>query len=284
MQSSGGSGPSTTAVVLLGVLANAIWAAIAVGGHRLLTRVETNDPRRRRVFIIAIPSAVATVLIISLLIGARLGIGYAWGWLLVVLATGWSLLVVWRELIQFWRVGLVGADATISAGLSYDPALKLVQTELSFLGTGAHKLSRSPEFALALRRCRSDVPIRLLLRKPSDPTLAAASRRAGHSDAEYANNVIESLRLIARLQEAIANIEVRFYEGDPVFRIMLIDRRLALVSFNVYGHGDGSELPQVHVLDVSGQRDVSNSFFHAYERLFNERWNQSSVWDFQEFT
>ncbi len=267
--------------LVLNLLANVLWAIIAILARRLLRRYEKGDPRLRGRWLFGIGAAVLTVLGGSLLLLTRLDAPVFWAWTLVILASVWMLWLPLRELRRLWQVGIRGADRAIGSGLSYDPSLRLIQNELSFLGTGAHKLSRSTEFAKALRRCRSDVPIRLLLRRPDDPTLVAAARRAGRPENEYQANVVESLRSIARLREAISNIEVRFYQGDLVFRVMIVDRRIALVSYNVYGHGDGSELPQLHLVDVSEQTETAGSFFHAFERHFNERWREGEAWDFK---
>jgi hypothetical protein len=274
-------GSSADVGIALNLAANAIWAVLVFGGRRLLKRLDTADPRHRRRVFIGIASSVGLVLAVALWLLARSSTSRTWGWLLVASAAVWCVVVAAWELNRFWRVGVLGADRSVGSGIDYDASLHLVKAELSFLGTGAHKLSRSGEFEVALRRCRSDVPIRLLLRRPDDPALASAARRAGRSEGEYRENVIESLRAIARLQGATGNIEVRFYDGDLVFRMMLIDRRIALVSFNVYGLGDGSELPQLHLVNASERHAVSTSFFHAFERYFNERWAEAMPWDFR---
>ncbi len=272
---------SSAGAITLNLVANALWALLVLGGRKVLERLDGADPRLRQRILLGIAGAIGLVLAIALWLFAGSNTAAIWGWLLVVSAAAWTVLLMTRELYRFWRVGLLGADGSVGRGIDYDSSLRLVRSELSFLGTGAHKLSRSAEFESALRRCRSDAPIRLLLREPDDPALAAAALRAGKQHTEYRDNVVESLRAIARLQGSIGNIEVRFYEGDLVFRIMLVDRRLALVSFNVYGQGDASELPQLHIVDSSDSRDVSSSFFHAFERYFNDRWTQATSWDFK---
>jgi hypothetical protein len=268
--------------LLIGIGANAVWALLVVGGRRILSGTESFSPKRRQLWVLGILIATAVVLGLSLLALIEWHYSAGWGWALVILGCAWAVFVVLRELSQFWNVGVLGADREISKGLSYGPALTLVKTDMSFLGTGAYKLTKCVEFEPALRRCRSDVPIRLLLREPTDPTLVAAESRAGRPAGEYSKNVIESLRTIARLQDSIGNISVRFYKGDLVFRILLINRRIALVSFNMYGKGDGSQLPQLHLVDVSEKHEIDDSFFHAYEKYFNEHWETAKVWDFLE--
>lgn len=278
-----GSESSVTGAIALNVLANALWAAIVFGGRRIIVQLDPKNPRQRRIAILCLIGAIGVVLLGCLWAITIFNIATGWGWMIVIAAAAWAVFTALRELQRFWDVGLVGADRSVAHGINYGDSLRLVKTELSFLGTGAHKLSATSEFDDALRRCRPDVPIRLLLRRPDDPALAEAARRAGKPEHEYGENVVESLTKLARLQRSISNVEVRFYDGDMVFRIMIINRSTALVSFNVYGHGDGAELPQVHILEASEGRDAVRSFYYAYERYFNERWDRASVWDFRAY-
>src|SRR5690242_16908558 len=50
--------------------------------------------------------------------------------LLSSIALAW---IVRSELNQFWRIGLVGADAQIQSGITFDRALNLVSNSLDFL-------------------------------------------------------------------------------------------------------------------------------------------------------
>src|ERR1035441_7033599 len=54
-----------------------------------------------------------------------------------------SAIMAWitrSELHQFWRIGLVGADAQIRHGIDFKKALGLVSNSMDFLGIGAAKL------------------------------------------------------------------------------------------------------------------------------------------------
>jgi len=104
------------------------------------------------------------------------------------------LFFIWRELSQFWHVGLTGADSNIKSGLDYNHALRLCRNQLVFLGTGAAKLTHAPEFEKALLRCRQDHPIKFLLMKPDDSSLEHAAKRAGKPPDEFKRVVISSLR------------------------------------------------------------------------------------------
>ncbi|MDO9558247.1 MAG: hypothetical protein Q7I89_01005, partial [Syntrophales bacterium] len=148
------------------------------------------------------------------------------------------------------------------------------------------------EFEQALRRCRPDKPIRFLLLKPTDENLTYAAQRAGSDKTEYINNVLNSLKKIADIRNRRNyNIQVRFYhdapEGKPravpIFRLVFIDDKLCLMSYNVFGEGGGSELPQLHVVAVKGDRKASESFYYALEQYYESLWAQADPWEFKEF-
>jgi hypothetical protein len=181
------------------------------------------------------------------------------------------------------KVGVVDADISVDRGLDYVKALNLCKSTLEFLGTGASKLSKLSEFEGALVRCRNDRPARFLLSKPDADVLERAAKRAGVDIEHYSHTVTESLRRIAKLVHGRGlNIEVRFYSRPPVFRLMFIDRALCLVSYNYYGEGDGSQLPQLCLRRVKGGREVG-SFYWAVEKYFDELWEDSDIWDPEEY-
>ncbi len=270
--------------ILLSVAACAIWAAIAAGGRRLTGQLRRDNPRRRRDYVLAISAAYAAVLALSLGIEVAANLGLVWGVVLLSLgACLWGFSVI-RELDRYWQVGFLGVDRQIRSGLSYDRSLRLITNQLSFLGTGAHKLTTSSDFERVMKRCPPNSPIRFLLRRPDDSALQIAARKADKPDNQYREQVVESLRILAKVQRGMNNLEVRFYDTDLIFRIMVIDRRYALVSFNVYGRSDdGSGLPQLIVRASAEGHDSADSFFHAFDTFFDERWKESKPWDFQQY-
>jgi hypothetical protein len=64
---------------------------------------------------------------------------------------------------------------------------------------------------------------------------------------------------------------------------MLINDRLALVSVNAYGLGDGSSLPQFHVADTSDDDPHGRSLFTAFRAYFEDLWRDAAEWDFVEY-
>jgi hypothetical protein len=195
---------------------------------------------------------------------------------------GWLLVDFMRGA---WGAGIHGGDRSVAKGINYARALALVQNDLSFLGTSAVKLTGEVRFRKAIMQCRPDRPIRFLLMQPDDANLIRAAQRFQRDPAAYRENAIGSLRRLQdlRINQGVENLEVRFYDTavfEPIFRLMFIDEGLCLASFNVYGRGDGSELPQLHVVAAS---DASRSFYFAFDRYFSSLWERSACWDFQEY-
>lgn len=197
-----------------------------------------------------------------------------------------AIFACWRQLKQFWDVGLIGADRTIRSGIDYKRSLGLCSNSLSFLGVGARKLTEnSSEFEAALKRCnRPNRPVRFLLCKPTSALLSRSAQSAGEAINAYEHRVLESLKVIARLRKSRDwNIEVRFYQIDrPLFRLMFIDSWLCLASHYVFGEGDGSNWPQLQIRRYEAQRDV-NSLYHPFEEYFEELWNSGEPWDFMAY-
>jgi hypothetical protein len=192
--------------------------------------------------------------------------------------------LIWRELGQFWGIGLIGGDCHVANGLNYDKALRLCRNSLSFLGVGAAKLTRSKEFVPAMERChRDNAPIRFLLVDPRDEVLRRAAEQKGVTSQDYQRKVEDSLRLLARLRlDRHFNIEVRFYTDlvEPLFRLMFINEQLCLVSYHVFGEGDGSQLPQMYVKRFEDQRDT-DSFYYPFRLYFDRLWNISQPWNYE---
>ena len=207
-------------------------------------------------------------------------------WLFVVAALAFVSLVLF-ELGKLWRVGIYGADLDIATGIDYQRSLQLSTNRLDFLGTGAAKLTSLPEFEQAVNRChRDDRPVRMLLLDPTggQDFLSSAARRAGHDRDEYARRVRDSLGRIADLVcDRSINIEVRFYSTPQPFRLVFVNDRLCLFGYNVYGEGEEFHYPQLHVVRLSGKRDV-DSFYYSLMRYFERLWEQSDPWTVSEWS
>ena len=194
---------------------------------------------------------------------------------------------LWREPNQFSEIGLIHADRSVEAGLGYDESLKLCKNRLDFLGIGASKLTSSSEFVPAVTRCnRVDVPIRFLLTKPNNHRLELAARQKGLDPVKYREKVEDSLRILQRLKKSSGmNIEVRFYPSEnerdmPLFRMMFINDSILLLSYNIFGEGDGSQLPQIHLKNFLDRRNVE-SFYSPFSSYYTQLWEDSTSWDFE---
>lgn len=272
------------------LIKSAVGSAIVVGAgsliklalNRYTLRSTRSDPRRPRWVIttILILGWVfnITSILIAFLVDLRL-------WWLIPVFSVWCLMIttyIWRHANRMHEVGIVGVDQEIRKGIDYNRALGLCTNTLGFLGIGARKLTKESEFEKAIRRCKETQTIRFLLCKPEHRQLEAAAARFGVERQEYRNRVMESLGTIARLREKYHNIEVRFYHEFQWFRLMFIDDSVCLVSYNLMGEGDGSQLPQLHLSTRQGQREVE-SFYHVFARYFDDLWSKSERWDFREF-
>ena len=189
---------------------------------------------------------------------------------------------------QFWRVGVLGSDRTLTSGLNFKKALNLCKSSLSFLGIGAGKLmATGTTFEEVVRRCQGrEQPVRFLLCSPMNDELEVIAAQAGKPKSEYKEDLKKSLRRLAQLRiERKWNLEVRLYTSLPTFRLLFVDDELCLVSYYRFGDDDGSTLPQLHVAR-SGfwQRSIrSRSFYFGFQRYFEELWKVSEAWDFAAY-
>jgi hypothetical protein len=187
--------------------------------------------------------------------------------------------------LNLWRVGLVGADVRTNRGVTATESLKLCTSGLMFLGTGGAKLTRSDEFEGAVARCTSaGNTVRMLLSKPDAENLVVAAKLAAKPQDEYRMTLSSSLRAIAEMRDKRGGqIDVRFYSGVSPFRLMFINDRLCVFSYNVYGTADETEYPQL--LITSNPSDKRRSYYWGLEKYFDKAWDDAagSVWDFKEY-
>lgn len=185
---------------------------------------------------------------------------------------------------QFARVGLHAAQQSVASGTGYEESLRLCKDRLSFLGTGAFKLTNAINFEDTIHRIdNQSVPVRLLLSHPSNHQIEAAARKAEVDYDQYSRNVEKSLRRLAKLKmDRKLNIDVRFYSDLQSFRMMFIDDNILLLSYNDYGKGDGSQIPQL-VLLKSPLQSSSRLFYFAYEQYYETLWRESLAWNPEDY-
>jgi len=265
--------------LLSGVLSNAVFALCCWGAKKVSTTLERRNPLYRKVLLLTL---LVLWIVLDIFLYTHLS-GYRF-----LLASTFSFVVAafftWKELNQFWELGLIGADRQISKGIDFKRSLALCSNSLEFLGIGASKLTREPNFESTMQRChRSHTPIRFLLCDPQSPELQQIARQAGRDPEEYQRTVRDSLRIIAQQNKDRArNIEVRFYRRLPLFRLMFIDGWLCLASHYVFGEGEGSQWPQLHIRKLRSRRDVE-SLYEPFRRYFQELWDEATEWDFASY-
>ena len=66
---------------------------------------------------------------------------------------------------------------------------------------------------------------------------------------------------------------------------MFIDDHMCLASYNVFGEGDGSQLPQLLVGKPAREQRETSSFYYAFWHYYETLWRQAveSEWDFEEY-
>jgi hypothetical protein len=269
---------STTSDIIVGVIANAIfWILLAIG-QSIYAKIARRNPVYRQ---LRLGLMIFGWVVLNIVLGLCTQI---WPWFLVISLIPMAI-IVGSELNQFWKIGLVGADKEVRAGIDYVNALRMCQNSLDFLGIGAGKLIQNQnEFKIAIDNCnREERPVRLLLIQPTDPGLERIAKMAGKDPQAYRKGVIESLRFIARLRnDEQKNIQVRLYKDFQAFRLMLINDSICLMSYYVLGKGDGSSLPQLHIVKTASARDV-DSLYYGFSAYFGKIWDDSQEWNFRDF-
>lgn len=208
-----------------------------------------------------------------------------------------TLIFIWLLmglLSEYKKVGISGVDTSIKKGMDYKEALKGVQSEFKFLGVGANKLTiNGEEFESAIRRAGIEgKPVRLLLCHPDSDaliTIAKKANKTGDDIYDFSRNVKRSLERLSELKNKGLRIDVRFYKASaeedmPIFRLMFYNSKYCLASYTVFGvpSHTGEQLPQLHLVS-SDQDHGEDSFYFAYEKMFERLWNNenTSEWDYK---
>jgi hypothetical protein len=54
------------------------------------------------------------------------------------------------------------------------------------------------------------------------------------------------------------------------------------MSYYVLGKGDGSNLPQLHIVKTASARGVE-SLYYGFSTYFGKTWDDSQEWNFRDF-
>jgi hypothetical protein len=202
---------------------------------------------------------------------------------LVLLACGvMALAGTQAALANVAGIGVLNAFSSTKTGITPEASLKLVNSEIQFLGIGGGKLTVSEEFMGALTRCASSGgEVRFLLSHPENPALEKLAKRNGRDDASYRSRVRESIReIINKAEMAGVSYEIRTYRLDnelalPHFRLMFIDNKFCLYSHLVWGAGEGWDNPQLFLSKET--KDKADSLYLGYMVYFDDLWNSPAA-------
>jgi hypothetical protein len=213
------------------------------------------------------------------------------GWRVSGAAAGATFYTVSLVSVQalFAKVGIHSAELSVQSGTDYSASLSLCKNYFWFLGTGASKLSSSEHFVDALVRCsHASGQTRFLLSMPDNKIINSAEQMAEAVPGAYRHGIIRTLTILKELRERRGlNFEVRFYSGETErdyenFRMFFVDDDVLLLSYNVYGRGDGRQTPQLVIRKgfLSGETE---GFYHAYRSYYARLWDSSRQWDFNQY-
>ncbi len=265
-----------------GVLSNAVYGLICWIGTKAAKNIQLASSKNPSLWRNLLLCFVFVMWIVTNLFILSKATNYAS--ISIIVTTVLAYFAIHSQVRRFPQIGLIGADTTIATGLSYKDSLRMCHNGLDFLGIGGSKLTELDEFEESIRRChRESKAVRFLLARPDNQRLQQAAKRKGVDPQAYRERVEKSLRTIAELKSVKSlNVEVRLYSNkeEPIFRLMFVNESLCFVSYNVFGEGDGSQLPQLHVQRFQRERDTG-TFYHPFRRYFDVLWQRSKPWDFK---
>lgn len=222
---------------------------------------------RSKLILIFVAQCVLTLIFVE--IGVNIHISILGPWLL-------SVFTAWKVTDTVAKVGILNAFSSTSDGISAGESLALVQRSFDFLGVGARKLTQSPEFKSALKRCHSQSGrIRFLLTDPANEGLSDLAKKNGKNPLAYKILVQDSIREIFHsCKEEKVEFEVRLYSLShefalPHFRLMMVDEQKCIFSYVDWNASEGLDNPQI-VLAESKNGQVT--LFSAYKKYYEELW------------
>ena len=187
------------------------------------------------------------------------------------------LAIVQLLLSDLSRVGILNAFSTTTGGIRPEVSLKMVHTEMAFLGIGAKKLIDRPEFDSALQRCKNNGgAVKFLLSDPENPALERLAKGNSQEVSTYRSRVRESIKQIKYKADILGlSCEIKIYNLDnelalPHFRLMFIDRQFCLFSHLVWNPSEGWDNPQMILRKTKKQ--TQSSLYMGYEIYFNDLW------------
>lgn len=203
------------------------------------------------------------------------------GLTLISLTSALIIILLLRQLISFWRIGLVHIAPNIARD-TYSRALNTVHNSFCIVGTNAFSFAFLSEFSNMLTRlaqCRGE--IRILVADPDSNGLIEAARHRGCQLDLYQNQGRASLgKMIELRNELGVQMAIRLYsaptmEALPIFRAMFLDAAECVASIAVYGRADhGSQLPQIF---AKSHANPPQSMYNVVHRYFQGIWDNAHI-------
>lgn len=165
------------------------------------------------------------------------------------------------------EVSLSGLAQELSSAHAADAvAIQQVRAELRFLGVSSQFLYTRESFVEVLTDRKIKMKILLL-----NPFSEHARMLENMENLPVVENITTSARNMYDIARFNSNINIRFYDEVPYFRIMLVDRSCCLVSF----YSEKRNNPQLMFCN----NEKNQSFISVYDRMFETIWEKSIGYD-----
>jgi hypothetical protein len=169
--------------------------------------------------------------------------------------------------------GLRGFRDTLN-GSEFHPSLALasINHSLDFMGHGASKWTceerQFAEMLIRLEDAGSHGKVRLLLLNPaSDACLDTSAKLFPEDPLHWPRKIVQSLFVARGVMEHHNNLEITIYDHKPVFRLTIIDGRLAIVGHYRNYHQDSDASPLLIF-----EEGPEWSFSRPFQQLFDTEW------------
>jgi hypothetical protein len=169
--------------------------------------------------------------------------------------------------------GLRGVRETLN-GSEFHPstALSGIYHSLDFMGHGASKWTcEERQFAdmlIRLEDAGSHGKVRLLLLSPaSDACLDTSAKLFPEDPHHWPRKIVKSLFVAREFMSHHSNLEIAMYDHKPVFRLTIIDGRMAIVGHYRNYHRDSDASPLLIF-----EEGPEWSFSRPFQQLFDTEW------------
>ena len=206
------------------------------------------------------------------------------------------ILIVVYLFMMFWSYRSLGIRRILNSSVKGEGSpkayMKLARQSISFMGIASSKwLVDIPSFEKMIRRICSlnGGSVRLLLLNPVASATSDLSMAQGQKENTVRDSINKSLSTISKainsLRAELANdellkrFEIRLYNQTPVYRLTIIDKSRAYLSFYRIG-SDGSEIRQLVIYPTDNVEKDKQNVFGSLAEYFETIWNDSNTKQF----